>query len=876
MDYHCKDSEKLLNYFVSNETKGLSHKEAIRRLEKYGENEIREKKSEGVISMFFSQFKDFMIIILLLSAVISLAVSFINNEGEYYDFFIILGIVLLNGIIGTIQEYNAEKAIESLKSISSPTATVIRDGKKKLIESKDVVVGDIALIKAGNIVPADIRLLDCVELSSEESSLTGESVPVYKDSRMICAETAGISERKNMLFAGCGISSGHGKGLVVATAMDTQIGKIANMLENEKSPKTPLQAKLDKTGKVLGITVIGICMIIFALGLFKSIPILEMLLIAISLAVAAIPEGLAAVVTIVLSVGVKRMVRKKAIVRKLPAVETLGGVNVICSDKTGTLTENKMTVVEVSCFSGLLQENSEERRLILGLASLCNNTEKAVGGKLLGMPTETAIVKAFENFYDDFLKQFPRVGEIPFTSDRKLMSTVHQSGDIYLVVTKGAPDYIIKMCSYLMVKGNKIEMTDYYRNIILKTNKNMAQKALRVLAVAKKECDNIPKNDDEAESKLTFCGLIGIEDPLRKEAKEAVKMCKKAGIIPVMITGDQTATALAIAEKAGIYDSNQRYMTGEQLRNINSEELSRNIHKYRVFTRVSPEDKVKIVRAFQSNNNLVAMTGDGINDAPALKASDIGCAMGKNGTEVAKSAADMILTDDNFATIVEAVREGRTIFSNIRKTIHFLLSCNTGEILLIFLSFLMGIPVPLLATQILWVNLVTDSFPALALGAAPAKENIMEGKFVKGKSEILNKNMFISLLLEGGLIGVVSLIAFIVGRNFFDFNPNEPLVGRTMCFAVLCLSQLVHSFNISSEYSLFSVKTKINKYLVFAAVFCAALLLLVIVFPAMNEAFSTVMLNSKQWIIVLVLSICPLIVAEIEKIFTNKIWKKSK
>ncbi len=863
MAFYFKDITTVLKELGSGAQTGLSSAEAQRRLNDEGLNEITDKKRESIVGKFFSQFKDFMIIILLVSAFVSLAVSYFSGEHEYYDFFIILAIVLANGIIGTVQEYRAEKAIEALKKISSPIATIIRNGKKKKVESRYLVRGDIVILTAGDIAPADIRLIDSVELSSEESSLTGESVPSYKSSNIVLNKNTPVSEQKNMLFSGCAISSGHGKGIVCETGMNTQIGKIATLLQKEKTPQTPLQKKLNQTGKILGIVVVVICGIIFALGLFKDIPPLEMLLNSISLAVAAIPEGLTAVVTIVLSVGVKRMVLKKAIVRKLSAVETLGSVNVICSDKTGTLTENKMTVVEVVNTKGVLSQSSEERRLILALASLCNNSEKSPNGKFSGMPTETAIVKAFSKELDDYKKQFPRIKEIPFTSSRKLMTTIHKSGNSNLVITKGAPDYLIKLCTHIQINGDKVILNASYMQKILDLNQDMSKRALRVLAVAKKEIDTIGNN---IESNLTFCGLIGIEDPPRKEAKTAVALCKKAGISAVMITGDQVDTAVAIAKKIGIYESGSRHMTGQKLSETTDEELAKIIHNYKVFARVTPEDKVRIVKAFRANGNLIAMTGDGINDAPALKCADIGCAMGKNGTEVAKSAADMVLTDDNFATIVEAVKEGRGIFLNIKKTIHFLLSCNMGEILLIFSSFLLGLPIPLLATQILWVNLVTDSFPALALGSGKSDDSIMERAFPEGKKGILDFQMCFSMIVEGALIGALSLIAFIIGRTYFDIDPSNPVIGRSMCFAVLCLSQLVHSFNVSSEHSIFSKKRKPNKWLTLSAIMCALLLVMVIVLPFFSVAFKTTALTLTQWGIVVFISLMPLAIVEIEKL----------
>lgn len=730
-----------------------------------------------------------------------------------------------------------------------------------------MVVGDIVIVKSGDVNPADIRLLKSIDLSTEESSLTGESLPVEKDFTTILSENTVISERVNMLYASTAVCSGYGKGIVVATGMNTQIGKIATLLQNETAPETPLQQKLNQTGKVLGIAVLAICAVIFVLGLFKQIDVLEMLLISISLAVAAVPEGLTAVVTIVLAMGVKRMAVKKAIVRKLSAVETLGSVSVICSDKTGTLTENRMTVVEIASANGLLEQNSSELKHILELASLCNNSEK-IEGKYVGLPTETAITKAFEKYKKDNTVQYKRIGEIAFNSKRKLMTTIHNNGENYLVITKGAPDYLINLCSKVLINGKEWELNQINKSKVIEENLAMAKKALRVIAVAKKTTTEIT-DDKTTESNLVFCGLIGIEDPPRIEAKTAVEQCIKAGITPVMITGDQTETALAIARRIGIYKDGNKYITGRELSKIPQRELDKTINNYKVFTRVSPEEKVKIVKAFQSNGKLIAMTGDGVNDAPALKAANIGCAMGKNGTEVAKSAADMVLTDDNFATIVEAVKEGRGIFANIKKTVHFLLSCNIGEIILIFSSFLMGLPVPLLATQILWVNLVTDSFPALALGVSKSDDDIMDGEFKSAKDGILNKSMYFSICIEGAFIGIISLVAFILGRNFFDIDPNNPVVGRTMSFAVLCLSQLIHSFNLSSHHSIMAKERKRNPKLFLSAVLCTFMLLLVIVFPTFNYAFKTVALSFSQWIYVIILSITPLIIVEIEKTFVK-------
>lgn len=858
-----KETEEVLK---TNIDKGLTTKEAEKRLKSDGKNEIIGKKGHGIIYKFFAQFKDFMIIILLISAGISILVSKMNGETSYTDAIIILAIVVINGIIGTVQEFKAEKAIESLKNISSPTGKVIRNGKKVTVPSSELVQGDLIILKSGDICPADVRLVDTIELTAEESSLTGESVPSEKNEKAILDIDVNISERRNMVFSGSGIATGHGIGIVTGTGMNTEIGKIANMLSLEEAPETPLQKKLNTTSKFLGISVIVICIAIFLLGILKNSPPIEMLMIAISLAVAAIPEGLPAVVTIVLSLGVKKMAKKRAIVRKLPAVETLGSTSVICSDKTGTLTENKMTVTKVASYKGFLDEKSEERRFVLLLASLCNNSEVDSKGEVQGAPTETALMKAYLKENRPIFENFPRVGEIPFSSKRKLMTTAHKSGNSFLTITKGSPMFLLEKCSTILIGGQCVQITENHKRKILNLNKEMASTALRVLAVAKCERDDLSLSDEEMEKNLTFCGLVGMEDPPRKEVKKSVSQCKEAGIIPVMITGDQLPTAMEVAKRLGIWETGYRTMSGKELKSISQKELEENIEKYRVFAGVSPEDKVKIVRAFQSKNKIIAMTGDGINDAPALKAADIGCAMGKNGTEVAKNAADMVLTDDNFTTIVLAVREGRTIFTNIRKTIHFLISCNIGEILVVFVAFLLGMPTPLLATQLLWVNLVTDSFPALALGSGESDKDIMNKEFLKENKDVFSKRMWVSILLEGGFIGSLSLLAFTLGKVFFDTNQLVPVVGRTMSFAVLCLSQIVHSYNISSEKSIFSKLRVKNPWLNRSAVLCTGLLVLVIIIPELANAFNTVALSLIQWAIVIVLSLCPLIICEIEKL----------
>ena len=648
------------------------------------------------------------------------------------------------------------------------------------------------------------------------------------------------------------------------------------MLENEKAPQTPLQQRLKQTGKVLGAGVVLICGVIFLLGLLQRMEPLEMFMIAISLGVAAIPEGLTAVVTIVLAMGIKRMAQKRAIVRHLPAVETLGSTQVICSDKTGTLTQNKMTVVT---FSGPRGEERLEGALpqfALELASLCNNSQ-VVGGTLTGDPTETAFLRACKQEKETLEKEFPRVGEIPFTSARKMMTTAHRLPEGgYRIISKGAPDVLIARCTGMVQGRGSQPFTGAMKAKVLSDNTALAQRALRVLAVAYKDVNGLSDDDRETESGLIFCGLIAMEDPPRPGVKEAVAQCQRAGILPVMITGDHAATALAIGKRLGMAENSSQVMTGQELDRLDDGELSKKIFDYRVFARVSPEHKVKIVKAFQRRGMVVAMTGDGVNDAPALKSADIGCAMGKNGTEVAQSAADMVLTDDDFSTIVAAVREGRGIYQNIRKTIHFLLSCNIGEILVVFVAFLLRVPTPLLAIQLLWVNLVTDSFPALALGVDPIQKDVMNAPPHKREEGIFSGGMGFSVAVEGCLVGALALLAYTLGRVFFDADPAQPVVGRTMAFCVLSLSQLVHSFNMRSERSVLRLGLFSNRKLVMACGFCALLMVSVVLCPPLAALFKTTSLTAFQWLLVGALSLCPLLVVEGEKLLMARLTPKKR
>lgn len=850
MEWQCLTKTECEKRLGTSTQKGLSEREARSRLKEYGKNELEPPKKKSLLRRFLEQFSDFMVIILLIAAGISFVTSYLQRDDDYIDAIIILAIVVINAITGLVQESRAEKAIEALKKMSSPHARVIRDGTERSIAAADLVPGDLVLLKAGDLVPADMRLVEAHDLKAEESALTGESLPAEKHADGTYPSGTPLGDRQNLLFATSSVTSGHGTGIVTATAMQTEVGRIAHLISTQESPQTPLQRKLEQTGRWLGIGALAICGVIFLMGLFQHVQPLEMFLISISLAVAAIPEGLPAVVTIVLAIGVRRMAAKRSIVRRMPAVETLGSASVICSDKTGTLTQNKMTVVELATASGKLRMNAPEGQNLLKLAALCNNCTVS-GGAVHGDPTEAALVHAAPVPKAELDALYPRVIEIPFSSERKMMTTVHRMGSgKYRVISKGAPDVLMARCTSRAATAQ---------------NDAMARRALRVLGVAYKDISSLPQDRADLEKNLTFCGLIGMIDPPRPEVKQAVALCRKAGIRPVMITGDHAATAAAIAKDLGILTPDTAVMTGEELNRTDQQQLTRDIYRYAVFARVSPEHKVRIVQAFQARGEVVAMTGDGVNDAPALKTADIGCAMGQSGTDVAKGAADMILADDNFATIVSAVREGRGIFENIKKTVHFLLSCNIGEILTIFIGFLLHLPTPLLAIQLLWVNLVTDSLPALALGVEPIDSDVMERKPVKPTQSIFGGGMGYNILVEGCLIGALALLAYSVGRIFFDVDPASPVIGRTMAFAVLSFSQVVHTFNMRSKQSLFKAGLFRNKKLVLAAVACIALQLSVIVVPPLARIFKTVALMPQQWCIVAALALVPLVVVELEK-----------
>ena len=852
---NIKDVEKELK---TNIKTGLKDIDVKVRQDEFGENIIEEGKKESIIIRFIKQFKDFMIIILIIAAIVSAIVSYLENTGDYFDSLIIIAIVLFNGIMGLIQETKAEKAIEALKKMSSPVAKVRRNGKVQTIKGKDVVPGDIVILEAGSFVPADIRLINTYNLKIEESSLTGETEPVLKNSDNIFIDrNVPLGDIKNMAFGNTIVVNGHAEGIVVETGMNTEVGKIAKMIIRNVAPMTPIQKKLEEVGKTLGIACIAICIFIFIIGVIKKISVIEMFMTSVGLAVAAIPEGLPAIVTIILSIAVTKMAKKNAIIRKLPAVETLGSSKVICSDKTGTLTENNMKVVEVV-------GNKEK---VLRFSTLCTDCE-IVDNVIEGEPTEKAIVKeALENNINKYteMTNMPRVAEIPFDSTRKLMTTVHElKNGGYRIITKGAPDVLLDKCSYYEEMNNIKEFDKSFYDLIKNKNNKMAEKALRVLAVAYLDVDILPSQIDSEtiEKGLIFIGLIGMIDPPREGVKEAVKECKKAGIKTVMITGDHIITAKAIAKEIGILGKDELAITGNELDKLTDKELVKNIMNYSVFARVTPEHKVRIVKLFQRAGMVVAMTGDGVNDAPALKKADIGISMGLKGTDVAKNASDMILNDDNFVTIVEAVKQGRNIFDNIKKAIHFLIATNIGEIVTIFIGLLLGMKSPLLAIQLLWVNLVTDSLPAIALGLELPEKDIMERKPRDPRKSIFADGLFGKIITEGLMIGMFTIIAFSIGNKYYGLE-----VGRTMAFISLGMLELIHSFNIKSEETIFTKKLFNNKYLISAFILGAILQVGIVFIPVVADLFKLERLNLVQWGITIIISVMPIIIMEIQKKF---------
>ena len=893
-----KSKEEIFQEFNVSEENGLSNEQVKNNREKYGFNELQAQKKKSLFVKFLEQFKDFMIIVLIIAAIVSGVVGYIE-EGKVTDSIIILVVVLVNAIIGVAQEAKAEKSLEALQKLSSHSAKVMRDGSLTVVPSRDLVPGDIVVLDTGDFVPADLRIIEAINLKSQEASLTGESVPSEKNASTIEDEKVGVGDRNNMLFSSSLITYGRGKGIVVETGMNTEVGKIAGIISNTVKSETPLQTKLNKLGKTLGIAALVICVIIFGIGLLYGKDAIDMFMTAVSLAVAAIPEGLAAVSTIVLAIGVQRMVKKNAIVKKLPAVETLGSATVICSDKTGTLTQNKMTVEKVFYDGKLVdikeikdEDIKEDLEKLIYISMLCNDTKVSANNELTGDPTETALVDmGFKlHFTPDFYVSYPRVEEVPFDSDRKLMTTVHQRGDKYLVYTKGGVDELLNKCTkYIFNNEIKTDLENYRKDISIQ-NEQMATNALRVLAMGYKELDHMPTKEEmkNIESDLIYVGMVGMIDPPREEVKAAVSKCKTAGIKTVMITGDHKITATAIAKALGILEDGDEAITGSELEEMSDEELIKRVRNISVYARVSPEHKVRIVKAWQANGEIVAMTGDGVNDAPALKTSDIGCAMGIVGTDVSKEAADVILTDDNFSTIVSAVEEGRRIYDNILKAIQFLLSSNVGEIVALFIAILaapllakaFGIDIqliePLLPIHILWVNLVTDSLPALALAVDPAEENIMNRKPTKNGKGIFTKGMTWRIVYQGVMIGLLTLAAFIIGlatKNVPEVagmteQQVRVSIGQTMAFIVLALSELVHVFNVRNNgVSLFKTKIFNNRTLLLAILGSAALMLVILFVPALQSIFSIVPLPVENIIETVLLVVAPVVIVEIFKLF---------
>ena len=851
---------------VQSSPAGLSSQEVASRLEKYGANTLQEGKKKSLLEKFVDQFKDFMILVLLVAAVVSMFAH--SGEPDPTDAIIILAVVLLNAILGVFQESKAEEAIEALKKMASPVASVLRDGHVEHVKGEDIVVGDVVILEAGDVVPADMRLFEVNTVKIEESALTGESVPVDKDLVIPTGDEVGIGDRTSMAFSSTNVTYGRAVGVVTSTGMNTEVGKIANMLANTEEGKTPLQENQDALGKWLTIMILVIAVIIFVVGMLRGNEWTHMLLTAIAIAVAAIPEGLPAISTIILALGTQKMAQRNALVRKLPAVETLGGVEIICSDKTGTLTLNQMTV-EKMVYDNEIHDASEEiskDNMALRVMNLANDTKISQDNSLLGDPTETAMVQyGLDKNYDvrEELVNIPRVAEVPFDSTRKLMTTIHQLEDgKYLVATKGAPDMLLDRVTKIEKHGEVSAFTEDDRTTLMKLNKEMATQALRVLAMAYKVMDTLPEtvDSDSIEHDLIFAGLVGMIDPERKEAAAAIKVAQSAGIRTIMITGDHRDTAQAIAKRLGILrpDQEDGVLTGGELNDISDEELERTVETYSVYARVSPEHKVRIVKAWQKNGKVVSMTGDGVNDAPSLKQADIGVGMGITGTEVSKGASDMVLADDNFETIVVAVEEGRKVFSNIQKAVQYLLSANFGEVMTMFVATMAGWSI-LEPIHILWINLVTDVFPAIALGLEEAEADIMNHPPRGKSSNFLSNGVLPSIFYQGFFEGAITLFVFWYATEVAKWgNP----VGETMAFATLGLIQLFHAFNVKSVYkSLGQVGAFKNKMFNYAILVSAVMLLSVMVIPGLTNVFDVATLTAGQWLFVVgsAFSIVPIV-----------------
>lgn len=863
-----KDINNILEDLNVDPNLGLNTEEVNKRIETYGENALKKEKGQTLLVKFINQFKNFMVIILIIAALVS------GFLGELKDSIIIMIVVVLNAVLGLVQENKAEKSLEALKNMTTPLAKVIRNSELIQIKSPEIVPGDIVILESGDYVPADGRILQSSSLKVEESALTGESLPVDKNTKIPEGDNVPLGDRKNMVYSTSMIIHGRGKILVTSTGMDTEIGKIAKLLETQEKLRTPLQLKLEELGKYLGILALSVCVVIFLIGFFQGRPALDMFMLAVSLAVAAIPEGLPAIVTIVLSLGVQRMIKKNAIIRRLPAVETLGTASIICSDKTGTLTQNKMTATKIYTYNSSIDTNKTIEtddiaiNMVIDIGLLCNDSsisEEDGEKKAIGDPTEIALVVLAQKvglLKKEQEEKMHRVDEIPFDSERKLMSTIHETNNVFRAFTKGAPDVLLEKCNRILIDNEVKELTVEIKEKITAANVDMAHQALRVLAFAYNEIESIPENvtTENIERNLIFAGLVGMIDPPREEVKHAIEKCKMAGIRPIMITGDYKITAMTIGRELGILDEGGTAIEGNELDDMSDEELSNNVEKYSIYARVSPEHKVKIVKAWQSRGKIVAMTGDGVNDAPSLKTANIGCAMGITGTDVSKEASDMILTDDNFSTIVSAVEEGRNIYENIKKSIHYLLSCNIGEIVALFIALVFNLPSPLIPVHILWINLVTDSFPALALGVDPPEPDIMGKKPREPEESIFARGLGISIGVKGVIIGLVALLAFYTGWKY------SLEIGRTMAFLTLSFSQFGNSLSVRSmDKSIFKIGIFSNRYLIGAIAISSVLMLGVVVIPYLREVFDLALLDFNQWILVILFSLIPITSGELFK-----------
>lgn len=901
MQWYQQTPDEVCRNLDTDPVKGLSGSEAKRRLEEHGPNELAQKEGPGILSMFLAQLKDYMVIILIIASIVSIFV------GEVTDSIVIIGIVIVNACLGVFQEYRAGKALEALKKMSAPNAKVVRDGEPIVIPARELVPGDLITLDTGDYIPADVRLTSTVNLKVEEAALTGESVPVEKHHDEKLEGDVGIGDQKNSGFMSTLVTYGRGSGIVTSTGMNTVIGKIAEMIQEEDKEETPLQKKLTQMGKILGTACLVICAVVFVLGIVRGLPPLEMFMTAISLAVAAIPEGLPAVVTIVLALGMQRMVKHNAIMKKLHAVETLGSTTVICSDKTGTLTQNQMTIVKMYVpgteidvkgdgynpageikFEGKTVTLTEEPAIarLLEIQALCNDSRlehvEENGEdlwRIVGDPTEGAMIVAAAKAginREKLNELHPRLQEIPFDSQRKLMTTFHKgNNDKLFALTKGAPDILIGRCTRIMRRDGKIEdLTLGDIEVILDENKSLASQAYRVLAMAFKEVKVIPDQPDadRDEQNLVFCGLVGMIDPPRTEAIEAIKVCKSAGIRVVMITGDYRDTAAAIAKQLGIIESDDQVLAGDELNRMSEDEINEAAKKANVYARVSPEHKVAIVQAMRYNGNIAAMTGDGVNDAPALKRADIGIAMGITGTDVTKETADMILADDNFSSIVKAVEEGRVIYSNIRKFVFFLMSCNVGEILVIFLSMLFNWPIPLLPIHLLWVNLLTDAFPALALGTEKKEPGLMSEDPRDPSESIINKPMIINIIVQSIVMTAAVLVSYYYGWQKYGLD-----TGRTYALVTLIMSELLRAYTARSErYTVFKIGVFSNRNMNLASVLSFALLVVIMVIPGLRDVFNVTQLHWYDWDFVIVLAFMPLLFGELTKVVKSFVSTKGR